>query len=171
MRTLKSLTALAALAVSMAVSGIAQAAVEVTFTNADKYIDASSRGDFRGKADQAILDKLRRHLEREGERHLKPGQTLKIEVLDLDLAGRVEWWQINAHDVRFMRDIDSPSMKLRYTLSENGATLDSGEERIRDLGYLMGINMINSQDSLRYDKAMLTDWFRKRFTKFGASAG
>ncbi|MSO72523.1 MAG: DUF3016 domain-containing protein [Rhodospirillaceae bacterium] len=171
MRNLKSLMVLAALAVPMTVPGVAGAAVEVTFTNPDKYIDASSRGEGRRKADPAILAKLRQHLEKQGERYLKPGQTLRVEVLDLDLAGRVEWWHSAAYDIRFMRDIDSPSMKLRYSLTENGATLASGEERILDLGYLMGINLgRGSQDSLKYDKAMLTDWFRKRFAKFGASA-
>jgi hypothetical protein len=89
----------------------------------------------------------------------------------VDLAGRVEWWHANIHDIRIMRDVDAPSVKLRYTLTENGAVLASGEERITDMGYLQGIVTITSNsDPLKYEKTMLTDWFRKRFAKLGASA-
>ena len=172
MKTLKYLPVLAVLAASAVAPIAAQAAVDVTFTNPDKFIDASPRAYGGGKADAPTLAKLRQHLEKQGERYLKPGQILKIEVLDLDLAGRVEWWHAGANDIRFMRDIDSPSMKVRFTLVENGATLVSGEERIRDLGYLMGINVASgASDPLKYDKAMLTEWFRKRFAKFGGTAG
>ncbi len=172
MRTLKSLIVLSALGLALAAPVGAQAAVEVIFTNSDKFIDASPRGYGRGKADPAILARLRQHLEKQGERYLKPGQTLKVEVLDLDLAGRVEWWHPSAYDIRFMRDIDPPAMKVRYTLVENGASLASSEEWVRDLSYLMNINAVHgTYDGLKYEKAMLTAWFRKRFAKFGESAG
>ena len=63
-------------------------------------------------------------------------------------------------------------MKVRYALLENGAALASGEERITDLGYLMRINMATMpSDTLKYEKVMLSNWFRTRFAKFGASAG
>ena len=71
-----------------------------------------------------------------------------------------------------MRDIDSPAIKLGYSPSENGTTLASSEEWMRDLGYLMGINVtLGSQDSLKYEKAMIGNWMRNRLAKFGATAG
>jgi len=58
-----------------------------------------------------------------------------------------------------------------YTLTENGAVLASGEKRISDLGYLQNITVTaSSSDPLKYDKATLTDWFRKRFARFGDAA-
>ena len=171
MKTFKRLFVLAAVAVPLATPLAAQAAVEVTFTTPDKYIDARPRGHAGAKDRDATLVKLRQHLQKQGERFLKPGQDLKIEVLNVDLAGRADWWRSHAHDIRIMRDVDSPSMKMRYMLTESGTVLASGEERISELSYLHGITAIAANnDPLKYDKAMLTDWFRKRFAKFGASA-
>jgi len=139
------------------------APVQVTFTNPEKFLDASPHR-YGAKERDATLQKLARHMEGQGARYLKPGQTLKIEVLNVDLAGRVEWWHANAHDLRIMRDIDSPSMKVRYSLEENGAVLASAEEWIADRMYLMGASVLRgSSDSLKYEKAMLNDWFRHRF--------
>jgi len=169
MKTMKSFALLAALATALGAPVAANAAVDVSFTNPDKFVDASPRGYRSDKERNRVMDQIRQHLEKQGARYLKPSQSLQIEVLDIDLAGRVEWWRHNAHDIRIIRDIDSPSMKLRYTLSENGQTLATGEERVRDLGYLMGINVtLGSHDPLKYEKTMLNDWFRKRFAKFGA---
>jgi len=168
MNIFKPLVLLAAFSLPLAT---AQAAVDVTFTNPEKYRDARPRGYVGAKERDAMLVKLRQHLEKQGERVLKPGQDLKIEVLDVDLAGRVEWWNHYLHDVRIMRDIYAPAVKLRYTLTENGAVLASGEERVIDMGYLRGITSVAmSSDPLRYEKTMLTDWLRKRFAAFGASA-
>ncbi len=141
------------------------APVQVTFTNPEKFLDASPHR-YGAKERDATLQKLARHMEGQGARYLKPGQVLKIEVLNVDLAGRVEWWHPNANDLRIMRDIDSPSMKVRYSLEENGVVAASAEEWIADRMYLMGASVLGgSSDSLKYEKAMLNDWFRHRFGK------
>lgn len=150
---------------NVAAADAASGQVQVSYTNPDKFLDASPQRGYGGKQRDEVLRKLQRHMESQGVRYLKPGQTLKIEVLDLDLAGRVEWWNPNAYDVRIMRDIDSPSMKVRYSLEENGAVVSSGEEWISDHSYLMGINTLSNSDSLKYEKTMLNDWFRNRFGK------
>lgn len=145
------------------VSESAVAPVQVTFTNPEKFLDASPHR-YGAKERDATLQKLARHMQGQGARYLKPGQILKIEVLNVDLAGRVEWWHANAHDLRIMRDIDSPAMKVRYSLEENGVVLASAEEWIADRMYLMGASVLGgSSDSLKYEKAMLNDWFRHRF--------
>ena len=74
------------LAGSGAVSIAAPAAVVVTFPEAGRYSDA---GD-PWTANRNIAE-LKRHLERLGERHLSPSRSLKIEVLDIDLAGRMRF--------------------------------------------------------------------------------
>jgi len=161
MKSLKFIAAAAVLSAPLAFSAAAQAAVEVTYVSPDKFVDASPRGMRGAKADERLMVELREFLEKQAARHLKPGQDLKIEVLDVDLAGRVE---AGGYDIRIVREIDWPSIKLHYTLTQNGATLASGEERISDLNYLRNINVAyGGNDSLKYEKAMLRDWLRKRF--------
>jgi hypothetical protein len=53
---------------------------------------------------------------------------------------------------------------VRYSLEENGAVLAGAEEWIADRMYLMGASVLGGfSDSLKYEKAMLNDWFRHRF--------
>jgi hypothetical protein len=143
----------------------ARADVAVTYVHPEKFTDAYLRGGYGAKALAPALDGIRAHLELLGRRHLKPDQTLTIEVLDLDLAGRLEPWHAYAYDVRYMRDITWPKMALRYTLVQNGTTLAHGEETISDMSYLMDASARVSSDSLRYEKTMLDDWFRNRFVR------
>ena len=164
MKALNSFAVLALLAAPLAPAVAATSNVEVSYVNPQKFQDAGIHGTRGTKDVGRTLDALTKHFEKQGDRYLKPGQSLKIEVLDVDLAGRVEWWRTQFYDARILRTIDSPAIKLRYTLNENGQTLRSGEEWVRDLDYLWGINpRFHRYDELRYEKVMLDDWMKKRF--------
>lgn len=152
---------LAATAAVVAVAGSAQAAVTVSFPQAETYTDA---GPWPRRVDQPVIDGLRRHFERLGERYLGAGRDLAVDVLDVDLAGRYEpWLGPNWHGVRVLRDGDWPRVKLRYTLTEQGRTLDSGEDLVSDQSYLWTAPPGDAGDPLRYEKRMLGDWFKARF--------
>lgn len=163
MRRIASL--IVAVMVVVAFAAPARAGVVVTYVHPEAFSDANLRGGYGEKARAPALDGIRQHLERLSQRTLKPDQNLTIEVLDLDLAGRIEPWHANAYDVRYMRDITWPRMTLRYMLVQNGVTLAQGEETISDMNYLMDASARLSSDSLRYEKTMLDDWFRKRFVR------
>lgn len=141
----------------------AHAAVDVTFTEPVRYSDARLHGNHRAGADEVVLKQLRAHLETLGGRYLRAGQVLKVEVLDIDLAGRYEPWRARAYDVRILRDITWPRIKLRYALESDGAVVAHGEETVADLGYLSHPEVRLSADRLGYEKRMLDDWFRTRF--------
>ena len=92
-------------------------------------------------------------------RALPDGQTLRIEVTDLDLAGEIR--PFSWHDARVLRGgADWPQMSLRYTLQADGRTLKSGEARLSDLGY----SFARRSESLGYEKAMIDRWFRQEFS-------
>src|SRR5262249_16494318 len=84
----------------------AHAGVEVSFIHPERYTDAG----FGSSETQANCDEIARHLERLGQRYLGTGQDLKIDVLDVDLAGRPH---IGVGDFRVMRSsgADWPRMK------------------------------------------------------------
>ena len=86
-----------------ALSQTAGAAVEVSFVHPERYTDAAFGHGYGDKAREPVLRHVREHLELLGARHLKPNQTLRIDVLDIDLAGRFEWWRPYAYNVRIMR--------------------------------------------------------------------
>jgi Protein of unknown function (DUF3016) len=144
------------------VSIAAPAAVVVTFPEAGRYSDA---GD-PWTANRNIAE-LKRHLERLGERHLSPSQSLKIEVLDIDLAGRMRFFTHHGlAEIRVLNGrADWPSIRLRYTLESEGKISDAGEETVADMAYLQRPAPGASSEPLYYEKRMLDDWFRARFVE------
>jgi hypothetical protein len=137
----------------------ASAAVTVTFTHPESYRDMP----FSPIDREHILKDLGEYFVKL-EKALPPGQDLAIEVLDLDLAGRVLPNFRAGQDLRVMRGgADWPHMKLRYTLSANGKVISSGQEQLSDMAYMDRINIYSSGDNLRYEKRMVDDWFKKKF--------
>ncbi|UVE19439.1 DUF3016 domain-containing protein [Pseudomonas sp. LS44] len=150
----------------------AASAVDVSYQHPEKFRDASLRSSgYERGADAFVMKALDVHLQELGSRYLPAGQTLHIDILDIDLAGRYEPWHGNAYNVRFMRDITWPSIKLHYELKQDGKTVASQDQQVNDMFYLQrpGRSM-HSSDRLYAEKAMLDDWFRQRFGAQRASA-
>ncbi|MGH8462895.1 MAG: DUF3016 domain-containing protein [Pseudomonas sp.] len=142
----------------------ANASVEVNYVNPEHFRDASldSNGYERG-ADEQVMKTLRSYLQTLGERYLPMGQTLRIDIRDIDLAGRYEPWHAQAYNVRFMRDITWPSIELHYVLTQNGLTVREEDAHLSDKFYLQRPGRSTTSDRLYAEKAMLNEWFRKQF--------
>ena len=126
------------------------AGVAVTFPEPRRYTDSG----------QSTAD-IARHLEALGARHLKPGQELRIEVLDINLGGREK--PQPGTDARMARPGEWPQIRLRYELETPGEAPRRGEETVSDREYLRGPN--NDWTALGREKRMLDEWFRARFVR------
>ncbi|MBL0123893.1 MAG: DUF3016 domain-containing protein [Betaproteobacteria bacterium] len=145
------------LAVALALLGTANASVTVTFIQPDKYADMP----FNSRDKENVMADLQKHFDTLGAT-LPAGQDLKVDVLDIDLAGRIEPSTRLTQDLRILRgSADWPIITLRYSLESQGKVLKSGEERIADMSYLQGYNRYSSGESLRYEKQMIDRWFKK----------
>jgi hypothetical protein len=145
-------------------SAAVEASVVVSFVQPERYRDASRDGVARPASprEPALLE-IARYLERLGEQRLTPAQTLRIEVLNVDLAGEVNPMQASTPQTRVLRPASWPRIRLRYTLLEEGGRVRAqGEETIVDMDYQSHGSTISSGDPLRYEKAMLEDWFTRR---------
>jgi hypothetical protein len=81
-----------------------------------------------------------------------------LEVLNIDLAGRIEWWRRNFYDTRILRDIYPQRFTLNYRLAEPGRILVERQETVVDPNYLANPGIYFSpSDPLRFEKAMLED--------------
>jgi hypothetical protein len=148
------LTALAALTTAAA------ARVDIRFVQPERFVDEDFRNTYTR---DRLVAEFERFLKAEGARHVRAGQTLRLEVLDIDLAGRNQPFASRLGDVRVMRETTPPSVKLRYVLEERGRVVARGEETLLDWNYLSNVRARNSSEWLPYEKAMLRDWFRRRF--------
>jgi Protein of unknown function (DUF3016) len=157
--TARSITASAALLLAAAA---AQAAgtVQVSFVQPEKFSDARD-----ARHDSSVnLRELKRYLEQLGSRHVADGQSLTIEVLDVDLAGEIRFSPRLHDDVRVLKGrADWPRIKLRATLESAGQPARRVEQTVADMAYLQRINRDADGDFLRYEKRMLDEWFTAQF--------
>jgi len=146
-------------ALLMLVAASASAAANVTFVEIDKMTDVPH--DFHKREDMQFL--FREHLNLLSEK-LPAGQVLKVDFLDIDLAGD-EFPRVAVRDIRVLKgQADWPRMHLRYRIEQDGKVVGSGESKLSDPGYLMGVNRYD-RDLYGHEKQMLDDWFKKEVLK------
>src|SRR5437870_12458961 len=139
----------------------ADAAVTVAFVDPSFFTDAA---DSTGNSARTLLE-IKRHLEHLGDRYLEPKDSLRIEVLNVDLAGRRQTLRSMTSDVRFVSgDADWPRIELRYTLESEAGASKSVQETVVDMTYLRRVfEPKYVSDPLQYEKRMLDNWFKARF--------
>jgi hypothetical protein len=156
MRTVAALIAL------LAAGGVhAAGSVEVSFVKPEAFADARDRAHRL----EDNLEALRRMVVATAAPYVASGQTLKIEVLDVDLAGEPKPGA-RVSDVRVLRGgADWPRIALRWRLEAAGAQARGGEAVLQDMTYLQRIQPALSDTRLVYERRMLDDWLRAQFGK------
>jgi len=139
-------------------AGAASAGVTVSFVAPEKFADLPAD---RWEREEVLRD-LAAWFEELG-RQLPAGQDLRVEITDVDLAGR----GYPSSSVRELRvagnPAEWPSVSLRYTLSANGQVLGSGVEQLKDMHFQSRRDVRPQDGKLRYEKRMIDDWFRQTF--------
>ena len=150
-----------------AASAAAAGSLTVVFVQPENYTDAAYARSFAGERERAeVMRDVERHLQRLAESKLPAGDALKLEVLDIDLAGSFEPVRFRPGDnMRMVRDVSGPRIKLRYTWSRGDQVVAGAEEHLSDINFLRLPQRYFSDDRLRYEKVMLDDWFDRRFVK------
>ena len=104
-------------------------------------------------------------------RVLPAGERAEVTILDIERAGSYHYWSSQHDDVRVMRDIDAPRMRLHLRrVAADGRVLDDREHALIDFAYLMGPQPLGTNDPLRYEKRMIDRWVRKEFNPRGTAA-
>jgi len=148
--------ALLAVAVfSTASAGAAAGSAQVSFVEPEKFTDVG----FSTVDRERTLQLLTQHFDTLGKR-LPEGQTLRVEVLDVDLAGEV--WPRGPQEVRVLRGrADWPQLTLRYAVLDGKLTLKAGEARLIDMAYFFDQQRLPPHSDLPFEKRMLDRWFRQ----------
>jgi len=142
-----------------AASAASAGEVSVKYQDPDKFSDVP----YWEKDRDQVLKELTAHFEHLA-RQLPANQQLAITVTDLDLAGRVEPRRRSMQDVRILRGgADWPTMALQYALHQDGKVIASGSGHLSNMLYLEQMNRYAGSDTLRYEKPMVDEWFRKTF--------
>ena len=143
----------------------AESAVSVTYVNPQQFTE----NRMYGRQDQFnridYLAQLKAYLIKQGQAVLKPGQSLHVDITDIQLAGAYEPWRGPRWDyVRIMRDIYPPRIDLDFKLiGEDGNVLREGKRTLRNIDYLHSSVSLPAREGapLYYDKALLHRWLSR----------
>lgn len=138
----------------------APATVKVTFVHPERFTDEDFRYRFTPRERAAAVGELTGYIVRTAQSLLKPGASLRIEILDVHRAGYYNPMLGNAANVRILKDITPPRITLRYQLTGGGKP-QAARETLTDMNYLMNPSGRFSGDPFIYEKALLNDWLRK----------
>lgn len=139
----------------------AAAAVRVHFVEPENFTDART---FNESGDVALAE-ISQYLVSMGDRYLQPTQTLMVEILDIDLAGKPGFVGSRWENVRVLDgEADWPKLRVRYVLQDRGRAISSGEETIADMNYLWPGKSHSSLEPFSHEKLMLESWFHRRFS-------
>lgn len=148
-------------AITLATAAQAAGTVTVSFVKPETFTDVKDGALSKDRQ----LEALKRHLEQAAAPYVADGQTLKIEVLDVDLAGEIRP-SARANDLRVLKgSADWPRIQLRYTLESPGQATRSGQARVQDMAYLMHGATLPNTEPLAYERRMLDEWFKAEFRK------
>lgn len=137
-------------------AALAAGQVEVSFKPVDQLSDVG-RGPDRERHVQALSD----HFKSLGAR-LPDGQVLKVEVLDVNMAGELKPFR-RTDEVRVMRgSADWPTLELRWSLGSGGNTLRSGQDRLVDMAYQSHPLRGSQTGPVAYEARMIDRWFDER---------
>ena len=141
----------------LAIQGAASAAVTVQYVQAENFTDLPRESWQR----QQVLDDIAEHFQELGKT-LGPGQDLTVDVLDIDLAGRERPNGFTTDPIRIRNGRgDWPTMRLRYSLTENGQVVRSGEASLSDKAYMNRISTYPSTERWPVEKQMIDSWWRQ----------
>jgi Protein of unknown function (DUF3016) len=156
MRRLLMFCALCALAAAAHAAG----KVHVSFVKPENFADMRDRA-YRVEDNVQALEKV---IVEVAAPYVGDGQTLKIEVLDVDLAGETRPGA-RAADLRVLRGrADWPRITLRWSLEGAGAAR-TGQAVVQDMSYLQRIPPPLANSHLVFERRMLDAWFREQFGK------
>jgi Protein of unknown function (DUF3016) len=149
----------------MLIGGFAVAQVNAATTvSFVKPVEFTDIGFYQQESSMA-MNVLEQHFKTLSERYLGPNQNLKVEVLDVDLAGRIDYGSRRFSDKRVLRGMaDWPRIKFHYVLEADGKTVTDSEADIADMNYLNRSSSHYANVTYPHEMRMLEDWFKTTFS-------
>ncbi len=135
--------------------------VEIKWTEPGKYRDIDAGENNRKHFREQTFKNFEKHFSKLASQ-LPEGQTLKIEVTDIDLAGTTFHGGINR--IRVVKGMYPPRMEFSYQLVDaDGSNVLEGKTELKNMNFMMGRTLRYRNDSLGYEKEMLDKWFNQSF--------
>ncbi|TMP41522.1 DUF3016 domain-containing protein [Pseudoalteromonas citrea] len=128
----------------------------VKWLDFNDYRDVRPANESKSSYHKRIAKQFEKHIQKLMA-GVPAGYKLDLTFEDIDLAGDVRF---NMHDIRIIKSIHFPRMKLSYTLTDkSGKVLAQADKKvIKDLSFMDRIRM-GRDEAFYFDKRLLKDWF------------
>jgi hypothetical protein len=139
--------------------------VDVAYVNPEKFTDVKDNYFFPEQGRDEYLRTLKEHIEKRANKYIPAGQHLALRITDVDMAGDFEPQRGTEFEhIRIIKDIYPPRINLEFKLVDaNGKILKEGVRKITDINFQDEGNTYFPDDTLRYEKKLLDDWFYNEF--------
>jgi hypothetical protein len=142
--------------------------VQVAFFEPEKFTDLRETPMDSDKDREALLAQVRTFVAERAQRYVADGQKLEVTFSDIDMAGDFEPWRgAKWGDVRIVKTIYPPRIKLSYRLTDaNGTLLKEGQRQLFDPAFDQKLtNLTFPDDPLRHEKTLLDNWLSREFAR------
>lgn len=147
----------------LAMSGVVSAAeVTVVFDQPEKFTDIRPTNESKSRYQEKVTQAFAKFFA-DNAAKMPEGYTWQVTVTDIDLAGDVDYFATSTgQPLRIIKDLYSPAVRFTHTLRDNfGEEVLSGEEKLRDLGFMQRISKVGTRSEFEYEQQMLDQWFSK----------
>ncbi|KGJ87876.1 DUF3016 domain-containing protein [Thalassotalea sp. ND16A] len=137
---------------------------EIDWVKPDSFTDIRQANESKSNFQKRVFKEFDKHFMALAAK-LPEGQTLKVSVTNLDLAGDVRYMVgPNNATIRIVDDLYFPKMKFDYQLfAADNSVISSNKVDIKDMGFNHGIRRSSSSNAFHYEKNMIDDWFYDTF--------
>lgn len=135
----------------------------MTWRNPESFTDLDS-GDAAQKSFSKGVEKAFNAELGELAGKLPKGYRLEIDFTDIDLAGEVDPVYLRDYrQVRILKDVYFPQLSFDYRVLDAAGRQVAGQQGVtlKDMGYLNGPKLGNSNMAFYYERRMLREWFGK----------
>lgn len=129
---------------------------QVNWVEPANYTDVKSAAGYQKQHEAHVFKHLGKHFNKMARMTLPEGVTLKVNVVDLDLAGYVY-----PLSVRQLSESEEPKIKFEYQVLNGDQVIKSELVELKDPRYLSKIKMGKINEAYRFEKRMITEWFKK----------
>ena len=158
MKTKLMLTAIVSLMMVAPLSSAGEK-VKVNWHEPENYTDVRATNGGNKKFRKAVFAQLEKHFEKTAQKVLPDGMTLKIKVTNLNLAGDVRYNFGVSQEIRLVKPIYWPQMDFEYQVLDKGNVIKSDSVKLRDMAFMDRLRVTSRNDSYRYEKALINEWF------------
>ena len=135
--------------------------VKIEWQNPKDFRDIKTSNELQSRFENRLFETLTKNINKQAEKILKPGQTLQMQVTNLDLAGDMRpTFGATPGDLRIVKDLYPPRATFSYSVNEGDKVIIAGDEKIIDMSFMNNTRNFNNRP-FQYETNLFDDWLQK----------